>query len=406
MEKGRKLSTRQRVELLKGYLKRLGKGEDLESVRADFVVAFQGVDATEIMQAEQEMLQEGTKVSEIQKLCDLHSALFHGKTWQEQLMEERKALGVGFSREERIKKTEKLLKEEGHPLNTFAKENKGLSDLLTKAKQEISQGKITKETFGKIHELAVHYAKKGDLLYPHLKVKYKVSGPSDVMWTTDDEIRDELSWLSKKQVQDETWMKKFEGVLKRIDEMIYKEQNILFPNCAVNFTKEEWIGIYHDAKDYPDCLGVKQPVWEIAEKEKNMVETSKEDLEIYMAGGHMSVAQLTAVLNTIPMEITFVDADNINRFFNEGSKDFKRPGMAIDREVFSCHPPKIEAQVRGIIEEFRKGNLDEVPIWMEKNKKTVLVKYMAVRDKEKNYLGTLELVQDMDFAREHFLKEK
>ncbi len=85
-----------------------------------------------------------------------------------------------------------------------------------------------------------------------------------------------------------------------------------------------------------------------------------------MPGGHMNVAQLTALLNTIPMEITFVDADNINRFFNEGPKGFQRPGMAIDREVLTCHPPKVEAQVRRIIDEFRNGTLDEVPIWMEK----------------------------------------
>lgn len=123
-----------------------------------------------------------------------------------------------------------------------------------------------------------------------------------------------------------------------------------------------------------------------------------------MAGGHMTVEQLTAMLNTIPLEISFVDADNINRFFNEGPKVFKRPGMAIDREVFSCHPPKIEQQVRRIIEEFRNGTLDKVPVWMDKNGKTMLVTYMAVRNRDGKYLGTMELVQDMDFAKEYFQK--
>ena len=123
-----------------------------------------------------------------------------------------------------------------------------------------------------------------------------------------------------------------------------------------------------------------------------------------MPGGHLTVAQLTAMLNTIPVEITFVDEDNINRFFNEGPKVFKRPGMAIDREVFSCHPPKIEQQVRRIIEEFRAGTLDKVPVWMDKNGRTMLVTYMAVRDKSGKYLGTMELVQDMEFAKEYFQK--
>ncbi len=80
--------------------------------------------------------------------------------------------------------------------------------------------------------------------------------------------------------------------------------------------------------------------------------------------------------------------------------------MAIDREVFSCHPPKVEAKVRKIIDEFRAGTLDEIPIWMEKNGKCMLVKYMAVRDKDKNYIGTVEIVQNMEFAKEHFLPQK
>ena len=123
-----------------------------------------------------------------------------------------------------------------------------------------------------------------------------------------------------------------------------------------------------------------------------------------MPGGHLTLPQLTALLNTIPMEISFVDADNINRFFNEGPKVFKRPGMAIDREVFSCHPPKVEPMVRSIIDSFRSGKADRVPVWMDKGGRTMLVQYMAVRDTNGNYLGTVELVQDMEFAREHFTK--
>ena len=116
----------------------------------------------------------------------------------------------------------------------------------------------------------------------------------------------------------------------------------------------------------------------------------------------MTVEQLTALLNTIPLEISFIDADNINRFFNEGPKVFKRPQAAIDREVFSCHPPKIEPMVRAILDSFRSGEMDSVPVWMEKNGRTMLVTYTAVRDRNGKYLGTVELVQDMEFAKAHF----
>ena len=71
-------------------------------------------------------------------------------------------------------------------------------------------------------------------------------------------------------------------------------------------------------------------------------------------------------------------------------------------DLFTCHPPKIEEQVRRIIGEFRAGNLDQVPVWMDKDARTFLVTYYAVRDKQEQYLGTLELVQDMEFAKEHF----
>ena len=121
-----------------------------------------------------------------------------------------------------------------------------------------------------------------------------------------------------------------------------------------------------------------------------------------MPGGHLTLAQLTAMLNTLPLEITFVDADNINRYFNEGPKVCKRPSMAIDREVFTCHPPKIEPMVRSIIEDLRSGRRDQVPMWLEKNGHATLVNYMAVRDCDGNYVGTVEVVQDMEFAKKHF----
>lgn len=387
-------TSQERIDLLKDLLDRLNKGEALDAVRADFVKEFQDVEASEIMKAEQQMIKEGMPVTEVQKLCDVHAALFHGNI-----------------RQERERMAEEYVKEVGHPLHTFTKENEALKAVLDEAREALSRHEVDRKLLGRVRELAIHYAKKGDLLYPHLKVRYGISGPSDVMWTVDDEIRDELAALSRKLqdknpesvLQGEKELQRFEAVLTRAEEMIYKEEKILFPNCALNFTRDEWVQIYHDSKDYAPCFGVENVVWTEAETAVDkMREATPRDQEIVMAGGHMTVAQLAAMLNTIPMEITFVDDQNINRFFNEGPKDFKRPKMAIDREVFSCHPPKIEAKVRMILNEFRAGTLDKVPVWMEKNGKTMLVTYMAVRDHDGNYIGTLELVQDMGFAKEHF----
>ena len=452
-----------RIEKLKSYLKRLGEGESLEAVRKDFAEEFQGVEASEIMKAEEAILAEGTPITEVQKLCDVHSALFHGTTDYSNKHEKSAALS-------RVK---------GHPLQTFTRENEALTKLIDRVKELLhdtdertcsgSQQADEKQTdtgnlpvdekqadtgslpqiaalLLKIREVAVHYAKKGDLLYPHLNARYGIAGPSAVMWTADDEIRDELGALCKAlQKERETaeqnatgsfqssqwdakWLERLQKVLLRAEEMIYKENHILFPNCAVNFTEEDWMGIYRDAKDYADCLGVHGEVWEEAEnwlrKEKEVKKTvfkgtkdgqaseGEEDRAgsnfsdgvIHMPGGHMTIRQLTALLNTIPLEISFIDAEDRNCYFNEGPKVFKRAQMALGRSVFTCHPPKVETMVRRIIGEFREGTLDRVPVWMDKGGRTMLVIYMAVRDESGEYMGTMELVQDMEFAKEHFGK--
>lgn len=457
-----------RIEKLKSYLKRLGEGESLEAVRKDFAEEFQGVEASEIMKAEEAILAEGTPITEVQKLCDVHSALFHGTTDYSNKHEKSAALS-------QVK---------GHPLQTFTRENEALTKLIDRMKELLYD---TDETTGsgsrhadekqtdtgnlpqiaalllKIREVAVHYAKKGDLLYPHLNARYGIAGPSAVMWTADDEIRDELGALCKalqkgretaeqrateskgretagqnatgsKKMADKSsqwdakWLERLQKVLPRAEEMIYKENHILFPNCAVNFTEEDWMGIYRDAKDYADCLGMHGEVWEEAEnwlwKEKEAKKTvfkgtkdsqaseGEEDRAgsnfsdgvIHMPGGHMTIRQLTALLNTIPLEISFIDAEDRNCYFNEGPKVFKRAQMALDRSVFTCHPPKVETMVRRIIGEFREGTLDKVPVWMDKGGRTMLVTYMAVRDESGEYMGTMELVQDMEFAKEHFGK--
>ncbi len=314
------------------------------------------------------------------------------RAWMKQMQEEEKAA------EE--KKDPKQIK--GHPLSTFSKENIVLTSLIEDAFQRLDAHQELGELFPQIRELSIHYAKKGDLLYPLLKTRYDITGPSEVMWTVDDEIRDELNQLARIENHDASYEARLRAVLKRAQEMIYKEDNILFPICAENFTEEEWFTIYQDSKDYPVCFGVEKEVWDKAEANKVAKATDIKEGEVVLPSGHMTVAQLTAVLNTIPLEISFVDDKNINRYFNEGHKVFKRPSMALDREVFTCHPPKIEPMVREILDSLRSGEKDSVDVWMNKNGRTYLVRYMAIRDKHKNYLGALEVVQDMEFAKEHF----
>ena len=394
----------ERVEQLKGFLKRLGTGEELGSVREDFASQFKHVEASEIMKAEQGLMREGTPLEEVQQLCDLHSALFHGSTIHEQMDAEHAKVEAVLEAQEKSKSVVALVETAGHPLNRLTEENKALDELIEAIRPKVADKTATYDDVNIVRQLSVHYAKKGDLLYPKLKVDYAIGGPSMVMWTVDGDIRDQLGDLAKSSQSVDDWYRRFDELLTRAQEMIYKEQNILFPICAENFSKEDWYQIYKDTAQYEDIFGVTRIAWPEADAAL-ATQTSKssgDDNAIGLIGGMLTVDQLDAMLNTMPMEVTFVDHEDINRYFNDGEKVFKRPTTAIGRDVYSCHPPKVEPIVRGIIDSFRKGDRDNVAVWLEKQGRPFYVNYMAVRDQNNNYIGTLELVQDMQFAKEHF----
>ena len=398
----------ERVEQLKGFLKRLGTGEELGSVREDFASQFKHVEASEIMKAEQGLMREGTPLEEVQQLCDLHSALFHGSTIHEQMDAEHAKVEAVLEAQEKSKSVVTLVETVGHPLNQLTEENKALDALIESIRPKVADKTATIDDVNTVRQVSVHYAKKGDLLYPKLKVDYAIGGPSMVMWTVDGDIRDQLGDLAKSSQSVDDWYRRFDELLTRAQEMIYKEQNILFPICAENFSKEEWYQIYKDTAQYEEIFGVKRIAWPEADAAL-ATQTSKssgDDNAIGLIGGTLTVDQLDAMLNTMPMEVTFVDHEDINRYFNDGEKVFKRPTTAIGRDVYSCHPPKVEPIVRGIIDSFRKGDRDNVAVWLEKQGRPFYVNYMAVRDQNNNYIGTLELVQDMQFAKEHFARIK
>ena len=398
----------ERVEQLKGFLKRLGTGEALGDVRKDFASQFKHVEASEIMKAEQGLMREGTPLEEVQQLCDLHSALFHGSTIHEQMEEEHAKVEATLESQDKKQTVTTLVETIGHPLNQMTEENKALNDLIEELRPKVADKTATVDDVNRVRQLSVHYAKKGDLLYPKLKVDYAIGGPSMVMWTVDGDIRDQLGDLAKSSQSVDDWYRRFDELLTRAQEMIYKEQNILFPICAENFTAQDWYQIYKDTAQYEEIFGVKRLAWTEAEHAlaESTAPAGTADNTIALIGGTFTLDQLDAMLNTMPMEVTFVDHEDINRYFNDGEKVFKRPTTAIGRDVFSCHPPKVEPIVRGIIDSFRKGDRDNVAVWLEKQGRPFYVNYMAVRDKNKKYLGTLELVQDMQFAKDYFARSK
>ena len=305
----------ERVEQLKGFLKRLGTGEELGAVREDFASQFKHVEASEIMKAEQGLMREGTPLEEVQQLCDLHSALFHGSTIHEQMDAEHAKVEAVLEAQEKSKSVVGLVETAGHPLNRLTEENKALDELIEAIRPKVADKTATYDDVNTVRQLSVHYAKKGDLLYPKLKVDYAIGGPSMVMWTVDGDIRDQLGDLAKSSQSVDDWYRRFDELLTRAQEMIYKEQNILFPICAENFSKEDWYQIYKDTAQYEDIFGVTRIAWPEADAAlaAQTTKPSDDNNAIGLIGGTLTVDQLDAMLNTMPMEVTFVDHEDINR---------------------------------------------------------------------------------------------
>jgi DUF438 domain-containing protein len=228
-----------RAALLKDYVRRLSHGDSLASVRKDFVTHFQSVDAAEIAKAEQDLIQSGTPVRDVQKLCDVHSALFHGATQEERIANAEKAVQASSVKKEREIAMGLLSRIQGHPVGLFSAENAVITGRLHEIRADVASGAgeevLQEKLQGLRTVLLAHYAKKGDLIYPLLKTKYDISGPADVMWGVDDEIRDELKVLAEAGTTLPQYMDRLEKLLTRAGEMVYKERNILLPICAQFF---------------------------------------------------------------------------------------------------------------------------------------------------------------------------
>lgn len=361
-----------RLSLLKSYIERLSKGEDLEAVRSDFVKNFKDVSSKEIVDAEQELIMSGLPLEKVQKLCDIHSALFHESNIVDESQKDLENIP-------------------GHPLNILSAENKKIKFLADEVKN-------SKDKLAKIRELLKinsHYGKKAGLIYPLLKTKYNISGPSDVMWAVDDEIRSDLSNIIKTNSYDEESLNK---ILDRVYEMIYKEENILFPLLKENFTEEEWNKIYGDLEEYGLDLLDDVPLWkdyrpkEILPEEEGEVSCGSLEFET----GSLKIKEALQIFRTLDAELTFIDKDDFVRYYSEGKdKIFPRPKSCLNRDVASCHPPKVLPMVKSLLDDFKSKKRDRLVVCRDIKGKKILVKYLAVYDEAGAYMGTLETVEDI-----------
>ncbi len=373
-----------RKNVIKQVIKELHDGKTVEEVKQKFEDAFAGVSATEISEAEQALIIEGLPVSEVQRLCDVHSAVFKGSI-------------------EEIHRETDPAKIPGHPANVLILENRELEKIIeNQIKPYLEKGDEALEPILKglerLSALDIHYSKKENLLFPYME-KYGITAPPKVMWGVDDEIRDDLKMLKSDLsygVFNEEHKKSLEDLINRISEMIFKEENIMIPMLLDTLSQDEWETVANDSKEIGNIINY-VPVWKPDKEAKaEYKEDIKEPGAIILPTGVFNKEELTYMLNTLPVDITFVGSDDNVRYFSQSSERiFARTKSIIGRNVSNCHPPASVHIVEGIVEDFKSGKKDHEDFWIKMGDKYIYIRYFAVRNEEGKYLGVVEVTQDI-----------
>ena len=364
-------------EVVKNIIKRLNKDLTFEEAKELLLKEVGSITSYEIAEVEQSLINEGWSIDEIKKFCNVHALLFES-TLKQKMVETS----------------------EFHPVNLFKLENREI-EKLTKTLKELNEIEKIKDTLLKLKAIDIHYTRKEQLLFPFLE-KAGFYGPSKVMWGKDNDIREML----KKAIEnvdkvDLTEFRKnyLNNLIEEIESMIFKEENILFPTSLEKLKPEDWVEILKQSNTIGYCFITPPSDLKsmIEDLEKNIVETAVyKDGAIKFPSGELSLDELLNILNGLPIDISFVDKDDKVKYFSE-TKDriFFRPRAIIGRDVRNCHPPQSVDKVEKIINDFKEKKRDVAEFWINFKGKFIHIRYFAIRNKLGEYLGTLEVTQDI-----------
>ena len=304
---------------------------------------------------------------------------------------------------------------EGHPIELMRAENAGMEKVLHVLQAECADSgapdayKVI-QALQELNGVRAHYAKKEELLMAQL-YKYGVTGPSQVMWNEDDEIKKEIGTLTRAVSEDADNVLIYRGRIaaaaKKAQEMVYKEEQILFPLCLRFFTEAEWLKIYRDFPERGMAFVETPAKWEAGESwaAEELAKVTEQEIlagKIQLPTGELTVKQLSAIFSLLPLDLTFIDAEEKLRFFINEGRVFPRPLAALGRDVAECHPPHIVPVVKNLVADFKAKKRTSLEVARYIMGKPILVKYMAVYDKDGVYMGTLEAVQDCSPILEKF----
>lgn len=385
-----------RQKALKEVIMELHQGKPIHEVKAKFDKIAGDLDAAELSLIEQKLINEGLPVQEVQRLCDVHAAVFR----------------------EALDKNPDVRVENGHPINVFMAENRALEQLI---KQDIrpilNQLRGGAETDEKnlvlsfadklnlLWDVDKHYSRKENLVFPFIE-KYEITGPPKVMWGVDDKIRDLLKETKTiaanyQPARKQELIEKTEEAIAQIDEMIFKEEKIFFPMALEKLTEDEWFKIAEDSDEIGYCLIEPQDAWKPYREKagSHFRAASGNDVisgYIKFDTGLLTPKEIDLIFKHLPVDITYVDKEDKVKFFSSTpDRIFARTRTIIGRKVENCHPPDSVHVVEQIVNDFKSGKKNHEDFWIKMGGKYVFIRYFAVRDEKGEYVGTVEVTQDI-----------
>ena len=386
----------ERQEILKNLMLRLHAGEDKEVIQEEFNEVFDEISPYEIQLMERNLMSEGITFAEIMSLCNVHANLMGSKV--------------------NTQTTVADFEQPGHPVHVMKMENLAIRGALDRVERLLVNFLETKDStiekglrrqISLLDQFENHYQRKEYAMFPIMEKK-GITAPPKVMWGVHDQIRD-LYRDFKKALNDgkESTLEEFQIARDEMLEMIQKEENILIPMVEQVFHVDDWETIASQSPEYGYCIVKPEKEWAVKKsfspvKEKTQVESEG---DIPLSTGSLSLKELNLILNLLPMELSFVDAQNIVKYYNEGNgeeKIFKRTPSAIGRDVILCHPPRVHETVQTIFEQLKSKQKEKKEMWFKTEDKMVHVTYHAVWDEEGKYMGCLEYVQDINPLVNHF----
>ena len=365
-----------RQETLKGIIRDLHAGAAVEDVKERFGELLDQVGAAEIADIEQTLINEGLPVEEVQRLCDVHVAVF-----KESLDKQLDAVVAKTEQMSHVAGALDPLKEENRNITRLVKETQEILAKISEATGSDIESLIAewRDKHNELLKVDQHYSKKENILFPYLE-RYGISGPSSVMWGTHDEIRAQLKEVTQvinnaegkpggPQLAAEIGNLALPA-LNAISEMVYKEENILFPLCMETFTEDEWKEITLQLDDPMATTYRKRDT--LASAALSGIGLQGVDLDV----GVLTPEQINLVLTHLPIDITFVNEKDEVAYFSLGKERFfERTRAVIGRKVQFCHPPSSMGVVEQILQDFKSGRKDSAEFWINAKGTMLHIRY-------------------------------